>query len=316
MSRGRVPRALLPLAAAAGLYAAAATPTPAEPMPESRQITAAPDGHMLTNVAVWSPDSRWIVYDVRSSADGSTFDGTRIERVEVETGRVELLYESRDGACCGVVTTAPSDDRARSSGSTPAISCRPSRRALAFQGHVLTTAGTSIAEVFVADLPDDLAALATAGDGPLAGTATTRPSPPRGVSQRRLTFTADRRHPGLQGPRHWLRSSPDGTRIGCLMRDDAGVVQFFTVDPAGGPPRQVTRDAHGIASSFTWDPDGGPPWTRPWTADTIGWHGGGSHSSPAATAAAEPWAFVTHTLDSSCPTRCSRIASTRNSTTR
>ena len=36
---------------------------------------------MLTNVAVWSSDSRWIVYDTRSSPDGSGFDGTRIERV-------------------------------------------------------------------------------------------------------------------------------------------------------------------------------------------------------------------------------------------
>ncbi|MEX0687375.1 MAG: transposase, partial [Pirellulales bacterium] len=38
---------------------------------------------MLTNVAVWSSDSRWIVYDTRSSPDGSGFDGTRIERVVV-----------------------------------------------------------------------------------------------------------------------------------------------------------------------------------------------------------------------------------------
>jgi hypothetical protein len=67
------------------------------------QVTTAPHGHMLTNAAVWSADSRWIVYDTRSGADGSVFDGTRIERVEVATGKVERLYESRDGACCGVV---------------------------------------------------------------------------------------------------------------------------------------------------------------------------------------------------------------------
>jgi hypothetical protein len=129
-------------------------------------------------------------------------------------------------------------------------------RALAFQGSVITPTGTTISEVFVADLPDDLADLAVAGDGPLAGTATTRPVPPRGVRQRRLTFTAGRRHPGLQGPRHWLRSSPDGGRIACLMRDDAGVVQLVTVDPAGGEPRPLTHGAHGVASAFTWSPDG------------------------------------------------------------
>jgi len=363
-------------------------------MPQPRPITAAPHGHVLTNVGVWSGDGRWIVYDVRSAADGSTFDGTRIERVEVESGRVELLYESRNGACCGVVTSSPVDDRVafilgpewptpdwsyavarrqgvvlrpsragelepldardlvppftagalrggshvhvfspdaaavsftyddavlEAAGSTAeqsrravgvSVCGRPTRvpkrhprnhdgtawsvlvtrlvdtprpgsdeigraceeawigtagyrradgswqrRALAFQGHVVTSAGQTISEVYVVDLPDDLEDLAIPGDGPLAGTATTRPRPPRGVRQRRLTFTAGLRHPGLQGPRHWLRSSPDGSRIAFLLRDDEGIVQLFTVAPAGGEPRQLTRAA-GIASAFTWSPDG------------------------------------------------------------
>jgi|GEM_PF-303523 len=74
-------------------------------------MTAWPHIGNLTNAAVWSVDSRWIVYDTRSGADGSVFDGTRIERVEVATGRVEPLFESRDRACCGVVTASPTDDR-------------------------------------------------------------------------------------------------------------------------------------------------------------------------------------------------------------
>ena len=52
-----------------------------------RQITHAAHGHVLTNINVWSPDSRWIVYDVR--AVDSVFDGTRIEKVNVETGEVQ-----------------------------------------------------------------------------------------------------------------------------------------------------------------------------------------------------------------------------------
>ena len=367
-------------------------------MTEWRQITDAPHGHILTNSGVWSPDSRWIVYDVRSTPDGATFDGTRIERVEVATGLVEVLYESRNGACCGVVTASPVDDRvafilgpetptpewaygaSRRQGvvvraSRPGVAenldardlvppftagalrggshvhvfspdgdavsftyedavleanaaarivteqslrgvglsvCgRPTlvpkthprnhdgaaftvlavrladaprpggdeiskayeeawigtngyvradgsrqRRAIAFQGDVVTARGGTISEVFILDLPADLADLAVIGEGPLAGTATTRPMPPRGVTQRRVTFTANRRHPGIQGPRHWLRSSPDGTQIAFLMRDDAGVVQVFTVNPAGGEPRQVTHDVNGIASAFSWSPDG------------------------------------------------------------
>ncbi|MFM1904057.1 MAG: hypothetical protein RLZZ440_1957 [Planctomycetota bacterium] len=362
----------------------------------ARQVTWAEHGHVLTNAAVWSPDSRWLVYDIRSAEDGSVFDGRRIERVEVESGRVELLYESRHGACCGVVTASPTDDRlafilgpehptadwtyaaARRQGvvvraSEPGVTqpldardlvapftpgalrggshvhvfspdgrlvsftyedavleapgpagrqwnlrgvgvsvCdRPvrvprghdrnhdgsgfsvlvtaladepqpgsdeisraceegwvghdgylradgsrQRRALAFQGRVTTASGTAIDEVFIVDLPDDPAALERPGGGPLPGTPFTRPAPPAGVAQRRLTFTADRLHPGIQGPRHWLRSNPAGDRIGFLMRDEAGIVQLFTVSPLGGEPVQVTRNPWDIASSFTWTPDG------------------------------------------------------------
>jgi len=127
------------------------------------------------------------------------------------------------------------------------------RHALAFQGSVLTASGQTIAEVFVADLPEDLN---VEGEGPLCGTQTRAPYPPRGVIQRRLTFTAGRRYPGLQGPRHWLRSSPDGARIAFLMKDERGVAQLWTVSPLGGQPRQLTRNPWPVASAFTWSPDG------------------------------------------------------------
>ena len=361
----------------------------------SRQVTTAPHGHVLTNTGVWSPDGRWIAYDIRSTADGSVFDGTRIERVEVETGRVEVLYESREGACCGVVTASPVDDRvvfilgperpdaswsygparrrgvmaqASRPGEAASLDARDvvppftpgalrggthvhvfspdarlvsftyedavldaalpgaaernlrgvgvamlevpvavppthprnhsgratvlvtrltdeprpgsdeisrafeeawvgttgyrradgswQRLALAFQGRVTAADGTAVDEVFIVDLPDDPRRLLEPGDRPLAGTPTTRPGPPVTVSQRRLTFTAERRHPGIQGPRHWVRSSPAGERIAYLARDDEGVVQLFTVSPTGGEPAQLTTSPWPIASSFTWSPDG------------------------------------------------------------
>ena len=372
-----------------------------------RQVTCAAHGHMLTNTGVWSPDSRWIVYDTRSSPDGSVFDGTRIEQAEGDSGRIELLYESRNGACCGVVTASPVDDRVvfilgpehptadwqygpahrqgvvvRASqpgtierldardlvppftagalrggshvhiyspdgrlvsftyedavldGPTAVVTTarvpreknlrgigvsvcgktvqvprthernhdgtaftvlvtrltdeptpgsdeiskafeeawvgthgylRPDgtrqRYALAFQGQVIVHDAArggqrTVNEVFICDLPDDLDELAVAGDQPLAGTPTSRPSPPRGVIQRRLTFTACRSYPGIDGPRHWLRSSPDGSRIAFLMRDEAGIVQLFTVSPAGGEPVQLTHDDWSVSSSFSWSPDG------------------------------------------------------------
>jgi hypothetical protein len=126
-------------------------------------------------------------------------------------------------------------------------------RAIAFQGHVRTKNDATITEAFIVELPDDLRAR---GDAPLEGTQTTRPSPPRGVQQRRLTYTEGRKYPGLQGPRHWLRSSPDGARIAFLMRDETGIVQIWTISPNGGEPQQLTRNAFDVASAFSWSPDG------------------------------------------------------------
>jgi hypothetical protein len=376
---------------------------PAEPFAVESQVTRAPCGHILTNANVWSPDSRWLAYDVRSDVEGSVFDGRRIERVNVESGETQLLYASQRGACCGVVSydpaatdpqaeriafilgpedptanwsyaanhrqgvfvrtafpliahnldardlvapftpgalrggshlhlfspdgqwvsftyedavlpepadprrrpnqqanarnlgvsvptgqpTLPAHNHPRNASGTlfsvlvTATTDRPApgsdgitraheeawigergyarpdgswqRRALAFQGDVRLADGRSISEVFVVDIPEDVT---HAGAGPLCGTPDRLPFPPAGVAQRRVTHTEHRRYPGLQGPRHWLRASPDGSRIAFLARDDAGVVQLWTVSPNGGPITQVTGDPWSVDSAFTWSPDG------------------------------------------------------------
>jgi len=360
-----------------------------------RQVTHGPKGRILTNTGVWSPDGQWIVYDIRSDAAGSVFDGDKIEMVNVITGDIRELYRSKNGAHCGVATFSPRENRVifilgpehptadwqysfthrrgvivdcdRPGGAknldardltppfTPgalrggshvhiwdaagrwvsftyeddvlakfpsasatneinqrnigvSISGQPvrvtsdhprnhdgdyftvviarttaqprpgsdeiqraceegwvgtngyvrpdgqrQRHSLAFQGQVIASNGQVVAEVFIADLPDDLTQV---GSGPLEGTETRAPHPPRGVSQRRLTFTTERKFPGIQGVRHWLRTSPDGARIAFLMKDDAGLVQLWTVSPNGGAPKQLTHNAHDIASTFTWSPDG------------------------------------------------------------
>ncbi len=360
-----------------------------------RQVTSGPGGRILTNTGVWSPDSQWIVYDTRSDAAGESFDGERIEMVQVDSGEARILYETRNGARCGVASFHPrqprvvfilgpenptpdwsycawhrqgvtvevdrpgnavnleardvvppftpgalrggthvhvwhaagdwlsftyddhvlanrpasagaSDINQRNVGvSAPgrlvAVKAAHPRnhgagafsvlvthttstptpgsdeivrafeeawvgtngyvrkdgtrqpRALAFQGQVTTSRGDLVSEVYLVDLPDDLTQV---GDGPLEGTSTRRPFPPRGVAQRRLTFLAERKHPGIQGPRHWLRSSPDGSQIAFLARDDGGVVQLWTISPNGGEPRQVTHNPGDITSAFTWSPDG------------------------------------------------------------
>ena len=53
-----------------------------------------------------------------------------------------------------------------------------------------------------------------------------------------------------------MRSSPDGTRIVFVARDDAGIVQAYFVSPNGGPITQVTRQEAPIQSCVRWSPDG------------------------------------------------------------
>ncbi|MDR0352296.1 MAG: DUF3748 domain-containing protein [Opitutaceae bacterium] len=71
-----------------------------------RQITTAAHDHVLTNINCWSPDGRWLAYDTRSEG-GAKFDGSSIEMVDTQEGRVRVLHRSRDGAGCGVVTFHP-----------------------------------------------------------------------------------------------------------------------------------------------------------------------------------------------------------------
>jgi len=127
------------------------------------------------------------------------------------------------------------------------------KRALAFQGQVIANNGLVVSEVFMVDLPDDITIPAM---GPLQGTENRMPYPPKGAVQRRLTFTTERRYPGIQGPRHWLHSSPDGTQIAFYMKDDNGIVQLWTVSPNGGQPKQVTHNPWSITSGYSWSMDG------------------------------------------------------------
>ncbi len=124
------------------------------------------------------------------------------------------------------------------------------RYALAFQGNVRDATGQTVTEVFVLDLPEHLTKPLPGQS--LAGTPKTRPSPPAGVTQRRITFTEK----GIEGPRHWLRSTPDGTLIGFLATDAAGHTQLFGISPNGGTIRQLTHQPFSIQTPFNFSPDG------------------------------------------------------------
>jgi hypothetical protein len=220
-----------------------------------------------THVHVWDPQGDWLSFTYN---DALLESDLRDVGISVPGRPVQVKKEhprNHDGTSFSVLVTrttpspVPGSDEIQRACEEGWIGTNgymradgsQQQRALAFQGNVKTTRGQIVTEVYLVDLPDDLT---LPGDGPLAGSERQRPCPPRGVSQRRLTRTADRKFPGLQGPRHWLRSSPDGARIAFLMRDDEGIVQLWTISPQGGPPVQLTRNPWPIASAFSWSPDG------------------------------------------------------------
>ncbi|WP_215848072.1 DUF3748 domain-containing protein [Candidatus Pantoea bituminis] len=70
-----------------------------------KQLTFASRHHQLTNINVWTADSQWLAFDVRPS--GASFTGETLERVNVESGDVEVVYQAKEGAHVGVVTVSP-----------------------------------------------------------------------------------------------------------------------------------------------------------------------------------------------------------------
>ena len=131
------------------------------------------------------------------------------------------------------------------------------RWALAFIGDTLSASGEAAGGVYRRSAGERCrlrrgGRFAAAGDGKRAAGAAAGRQAAAG------NLTGDRRYPGVAGaPRHWLRSSPDGSQIAFLMKDDGGVVQLWTVSPNGGEPRQVSRSEHDIQSAFSWHPQGG-----------------------------------------------------------
>ena len=122
-------------------------------------------------------------------------------------------------------------------------------RAIAFQGNVHDEKNETIAEVFVTDIPDDITK--PSPGSPLEGTNLTRPAIPPGVLQRRITYTQQ----GIQGPRHWLRTTSDGALILFMAKDSRGIIQVFGVSPNGGTISQITFNDFSIQGPINVSPD-------------------------------------------------------------
>jgi len=123
--------------------------------------------------------------------------------------------------------------------------------ARAFLGKVKDKDGKDVEEVFVVDIPDRID---VSGEyGPLEGTKTTFPMPPKGTVQRRLTYTANSDYPRCEGV---TRSSADGQWIAYQAHDKKGVKQVFLIDPKGGEFLQLTSHISDVQSGVRWNPNG------------------------------------------------------------
>ena len=110
--------------------------------------------------------------------------------------------------------------------------------AVAFQGHTRNAAGEVITEIYVVDIdPKQMMA-----DTEAVGKIGERPQVPKGIHQRRITFSEK----GLSDTRHWLRSSPDGRYVYALARDAQHRNQVIRVTVNTGEIRYLTRNKFSI----------------------------------------------------------------------
>jgi hypothetical protein len=124
--------------------------------------------------------------------------------------------------------------------------------AVAFVGRVRGIDGRAVDELFVAEWTDRLP-----GDEiPAPTDAWGRLVPPSCVSVRRVTRTGHRRYPGIDGPRHWLLSSPDGRVVYATLRDDQGIAQLFGIDVPSGELRPMTQLEASIENPIAINPEG------------------------------------------------------------
>lgn len=227
-----------------------------------------------THAHTWSADGKWISFTYNDyimeqlSKRDSTVKDLRTVGVMVSEHPVKVpadsAGENNDGEMFAVVVAkvtenpTPGSDEISKAFDEGWIGTNGyqktdgswQHRAIAFQGEVKNADGTNKTEVFVVDLPEDLTK-ALPGF-PLEGTASSRPSVPAEVLQRRITFSQN----GVVGTRHWLRTTPDGKLIAFLSRDEKGIVQIFGVSPNGGKISQLTFNAHSIQGTFNFSPDG------------------------------------------------------------
>ena len=218
----------------------------------------------------WSKDGKWVGYTyndaILKALEDSTGKTLNLRTVGVSTRlRPVLVDKSGEGENVSgewysvlvvrvVTNPAPGSDEVSNAASdswvgTGSYLNKEGKRqvARAFVGKVRSKGNQPVDELFVVDIPDSIN---QPGEfGPLEGTPTTFPMPPKGTVQRRLTYTAESAHPGCGGV---VRSSSDGKWIAYVAADSKGVQQIFLISPDGGSSRQITEHPAGVQSCARW----------------------------------------------------------------
>ncbi|GLU54080.1 biopolymer transporter Tol [Dyadobacter frigoris] len=220
----------------------------------------------------WSGDGQWIGFTYNDAILKELEDATGVKRnlrtvgvsKKIKAVHVDKNAENVSGGWFSTLVVRvvpepkPGSDEISHAVSDSWVGTNGYRRAdgkmqiaRAFLGTVIDKNGKPVPEVFVVDIPDDIT---QPGEfGPLEGTATDFPMPPKGTVQRRLTFTADTKYPGCSGV---VRSSPDGNALAYLAKDEKGIAQIFLLSPAGGKPQQLTEHESDVSGNLRWHPDG------------------------------------------------------------
>jgi Protein of unknown function (DUF3748)/Dipeptidyl peptidase IV (DPP IV) N-terminal region len=226
----------------------------------------------------WSGDGKWVGFTyndaIMAEIERKTGQQVNLRTIGVSTGIKSVKVdkdaegENNDGIWFSALVVKvtpnpkPGSDEISKAYSDAWIGTKGYRkadgtlqRARAFLGDICTVKGDRLTELFVVDIPERID---VSGDGgPLQGTDTAMPMPPKGCTQRRITYTENRKYPGVvDSPRHWVRSSPDGNRISYLAKDDKGIVQVFFASLLSGLTEQVTRHDSSIQSTVRWSSDG------------------------------------------------------------
>jgi hypothetical protein len=123
--------------------------------------------------------------------------------------------------------------------------------ARAFIGTTKNENGENIDEVFIVDIPKNIEM--DSENGFLEGSETQFPKPPKGTSQKRLTFTSKTSHAGCIGI---VRSTLDGNMLAFLAKDSKNMNQIFTISPNGGSLKQITFHESNVEGSIRWHPSG------------------------------------------------------------